>query len=207
MIRLCGQHIKHPPSLCRPIPNGLASLGRFIAPLTLSFRLHFVGKGKVPVALFKNLWDVYWMQQALALAQQAANAGEVPVGAVLVKNGQLLSSAHNQPIALQDPTAHAEILAIRNAAQKERNYRLPETTLYVTLEPCTMCVGALVHARVKRLVFGATDPKSGVVKSCGHYLDEAYHNHRVEYVGGVLEKCSTRLLWDFFEKRRASPSE
>lgn len=146
--------------------------------------------------------DSYWMTQALAQAKKAAKLGEVPVGAVLVRGETLLATAYNQPITLQDPTAHAEILAIRSAAQKVGNYRLPDTTLYVTLEPCMMCVGALVHARVKRLVFGAHDPKSGAVESCGHYLTAAHHNHLLEYTGGVLEEPSAQLLRGFFKERR-----
>lgn len=147
--------------------------------------------------------DAAWMAQALRFAKEAQKQGEVPVGAVLVdKNNTLIATGYNQPMILQDPTAHAEVLAIRAAAQKKNNYRLVDTTLYVTLEPCMMCVGALIHARIGRLVFGAYDPKSGAVESYGEYLNVNCHNHKVEYVGGVLEEPSAKLLQEFFEGRR-----
>ncbi|MBP6103877.1 MAG: tRNA adenosine(34) deaminase TadA [Gammaproteobacteria bacterium] len=133
--------------------------------------------------------DHYWMREALKLAERAAMEGEVPVGAVLVCEGQKIGEGWNQPIGLCDPTAHAEIMALRAGAQDQRNYRLPESTLYVSLEPCPMCMGALVHARVKRLVFGAFDPKTGD----NHYIDSA---------GGVLAEESKGLLQAFFRARR-----
>lgn len=143
------------------------------------------------------------MRRALALADQAAAAGEVPVGAVLVgADGRMLAEAANSPITRNDPTAHAEMLALRQAARRAGNYRLPGTTLYVTLEPCPMCAGALVHARVARLVFAAPDPKSG---ACGSVMQVAHSprlNHRVELRGGVLEEQAAERLREFFRARR-----
>jgi tRNA(adenine34) deaminase len=146
--------------------------------------------------------DEYWMMQALALAQQAATIGEVPVGAVLVLNEKLIGQGSNQPIRANDPTAHAEIIALRNAAQSLGNYRLPDTTLYVTIEPCAMCIGALIHARVKHLVFGAPEPKAGAVCSRLHLLDGTYFNHAIAYRQGVLAAQCGQLLSDFFQQRR-----
>ena len=147
--------------------------------------------------------DEHWMLQALALAQQGAAAGEVPVGAVLVRGDELLGQGWNQPITSKDPTAHAEIVALRSAAQAQNNYRLPDTTLYVTLEPCTMCVGAMIHARVGRLVFGTTEPRSGAI--CSHFrlLDtEGVYNHRVSWEQGVLATECGAMLTSFFQNRR-----
>ncbi len=146
--------------------------------------------------------DLYWMEQALLAAKEAGTHGEVPVGAVCVLDGQLLSRAGNASIGLHDPTAHAEILAIREAAKKRQNYRLPGVTLYVTLEPCCMCVGALIHARIKRLVWGANDLRTGSVVSVRRLLDEPGHNHRIEYAGGLLAEESAQLLRAFFLARR-----
>ncbi len=146
--------------------------------------------------------DEYWMAKALALAQQAAGIGEVPVGAVLVLNDEVVGQGSNRPISSNDPTAHAEIIALRNAAQILVNYRMPETTLYVTIEPCTMCVGALIHARVKHLVFGALEPKSGAVCSCLHLLDGTTFNHTITYRQGVLAEACGQLISDFFQQRR-----
>ncbi len=146
--------------------------------------------------------DEAWMAIALDEAARAAAAGEVPVGAVLVEKGEMLVSAHNAPIMENDPTAHAEILALRRASQFKNNYRLPGTTLYVTIEPCTMCVGAIVHARVNRLVFGAPEPRAGAVISQQRLLDVPSYNHQVEYVGGVLAEECGRLLQDFFRSKR-----
>ena len=143
-----------------------------------------------------------WMRRALALADRAANEGEVPVGAVVVRDEQLLGEGWNQVIAVQDPTAHAEIVALRDAAGAVGNYRLPGATLYVTLEPCTMCAGALVHARVSQLVFAATEPKAGVVCSTCSLLDEAWYNHKVSWQGGVLAEDSSSRLQAFFKARR-----
>lgn len=146
--------------------------------------------------------DKYWMQQALMLAEQAASAGEVPVGALLIKDDQILAATYNQPIKLNDPCAHAEILALRAAGQKINNYRLINTTLYVTLEPCMMCAAALVHARVARLVFGAYDQRAGAVSSCLHALEQPFLNHKVQYAGGLYAEQSKKLLQAFFKARR-----
>jgi tRNA(adenine34) deaminase len=143
-----------------------------------------------------------WMQRALALADRAAYEGEVPVGAVVVRDGQLLGEGWNQMIAAQDPSGHAEILALRDAARVVGNYRLPGAILYVTLEPCTMCAGAMVHARVAQLVFGATEPRAGVVCSTCALLDEPRFNHRVNWLGGVLSEESSVRLQAFFKARR-----
>lgn len=147
--------------------------------------------------------DEYWMQRALELAQQGAAIGEVPVGAVLVRDGQPLGEGYNQPISAFDPSAHAEIVALRQAAQREHNYRLPGTTLYVTLEPCTMCIGALIHARVERLVYGTTEPKAGVVESRNQLAQTDYYNHTLLTEGGILADECQRQLSDFFKQRRA----
>ena len=146
--------------------------------------------------------DESFMQRALELAALAAERGEVPVGAVLVRDGRVIGEGFNQPISSNDPSAHAEIVALRDAASREGNYRLPDTTLYVTLEPCTMCAGALVHARVKRLVFGATEPKSGVAVSNGCLFEEGHLNHRVQLSGGVLADQCGAILRGFFKRRR-----
>jgi tRNA(adenine34) deaminase len=146
--------------------------------------------------------DIRFMKAALAEAEIAASAGEVPVGAVLVRNGEILGRGLNRPVQDSDPIAHAEIMAIRAAAAHEQNYRLADTTLYVTLEPCPMCVGAMLHARVSRLVFGAYDPKSGAAGSVVDLCDERRFNHRVEVNGGLLEEQCGALLQRFFAKRR-----
>jgi len=146
--------------------------------------------------------DEKWMQEALLLARQAEAAGEVPVGAVLVKDGLLLGSGWNQPIGAHDPTAHAEVMALRAAAQALGNYRVTGTTLYVTLEPCAMCAGAMVHARVARLVYGAADPKTGAAGSVFDLTRTDKLNHRLEVEGGVLAEECGGLLKDFFAKRR-----
>jgi tRNA(adenine34) deaminase len=146
--------------------------------------------------------DEFWMQHALRLAQRAALQGEVPVGAVLVDDARLLAEGWNQPIAGHDPTAHAEIVCLRAAGQALGNYRLTGTTLYVTLEPCLMCVGAIVHARVARLVFGAPDSKSGAVSSLCRGFELPGLNHRVLADGGVLGVECGDLLREFFRARR-----
>ncbi len=148
--------------------------------------------------------DEDWMRRALELARHAEEHGEVPVGAVLVKEGELLGEGWNQPISANDPTAHAEVVALRAAAARVGNYRLPGTTLYVTLEPCLMCVGAIIHARVQRLVYGAHDPKTGAVDGAFEMLRSPKHNHRVEVQGGVLEQASAELLQAFFRARRGA---
>ncbi|MCP4766362.1 MAG: nucleoside deaminase [Gammaproteobacteria bacterium] len=145
------------------------------------------------------------MRQALAQARFAADKNEVPVGAVLVdESGELVAAGHNQPISTNDPSAHAEIVTLRAAAKRLANYRLPGCTLYVTLEPCTMCVGALVHARVKRLVYGATEPKSGAIESAQRLFENGRYNHQPEVEGGVLAAECSQLLSAFFEVRRAA---
>jgi len=146
--------------------------------------------------------DEKWMREALLLARQAEAAGEVPVGAVLVKDGALIGSGWNQPIGAHDPTAHAEVMAIRAAAKSTGNYRLVGTTLYVTLEPCAMCAGALVHARVARLVYGAADPKTGAAGSVFDLTRTDKLNHRLEVEGGVLAEECGGLLKDFFTRKR-----
>jgi tRNA(adenine34) deaminase len=146
--------------------------------------------------------DIRFMKAALAEARIAASAGEVPVGAVLVRNGEILGRGLNRPVQDSDPTAHAEVMAMRAAAAAEKNYRLAGTTLYVTLEPCPMCVGAMLHARVSRLVFGAYDPKSGAAGSVVDLCDDRRFNHRLEVNGGLLEEQCGSLLQRFFAKRR-----
>lgn len=143
-----------------------------------------------------------FMRAALALAARAAGEGEVPVGAVLVKDGRVIAQGWNQPIGRHDPSAHAEMIALREAARKLGNYRLPGTTLYVTLEPCVMCAGAIIHARVSRLVFGASDPKAGAVNSVYDIISQPRLNHIVEWRGGVLEQECGAVLRDFFRARR-----
>jgi len=143
-----------------------------------------------------------FMRAALAEARAGLAAGEVPVGAVVVLDDVIIGQAHNAPIAHGDPTAHAEVLALREAARKVGNYRLPRATLYVTLEPCVMCCGAVVHSRIARVVYGAADPKAGAVASRYRLLDDGRSNHRVETLGGVLEAECSALLKEFFETRR-----
>lgn len=146
--------------------------------------------------------DQYWMRHAITLAKQAEVQGEVPVGAVLIYQQQLVGEGWNQPIRSNDPTAHAEILALRQGAAHLKNYRLIHSTLYVTLEPCTMCVGAIIHARIGRVVFGAFDPKTGAAGSAFHLLQDERHNHQVICEGGVLADESAILLRNFFRERR-----
>jgi len=146
--------------------------------------------------------DIYWMQHAFSLAKHAAAEGEVPIGAVLVKDNQLIAQGWNQPILTHDPSAHAEIIALRAAGQLLKNYRLINTTLYVTLEPCAMCTMALVHARIERLVFGARDPKTGAIESVMSLLSHSSMNHQVAYTGGVLADECGQLLSEFFRARR-----
>ena len=146
--------------------------------------------------------DEQFMRRALALAEQAAAQEEVPVGAVLVRGGEILGEGFNRVITSSDPTAHAEIVALRDAANRADNYRLPRSTLYVTIEPCTMCVGAMVHARVERLVFGAREPRAGAVCSQAAMLDTDFYNHRIQWVEGALADESAALLKGFFQERR-----
>ena len=147
------------------------------------------------------------MRHALALAARAAAQDEVPVGAVLVREERVIGEGWNAPIASRDPTAHAEIVALRTAAQRIGNYRLTGTTLYVTLEPCAMCVGAIIYARVARVVFGAYDPKTGAAGSVFDLLQSARHMHRVSCTGGVLAEECAALLTDFFRARRANDKD
>lgn len=154
-------------------------------------------------AMAGNAEDEVWMSRALQLAGQAGAAGEVPVGAVVVFDGKEIGTGFNAPISGCDPTAHAEVRALRDAAARVGNYRLPGATLYVTLEPCTMCVGAIVHSRITRLVFGAAEPKAGAVVSARKTLDEPHLNWRVESVGGVLADQCSHVISDFFTRRRA----
>lgn len=146
--------------------------------------------------------DKYWMQQALELAMYAKQEGEVPVGAILVLDNQKIAEGWNQPIGQHDPSAHAEVMCLRQAGKVLKNYRLVNTTLYVTLEPCVMCSGALLHARVQRVVFGAFDPKAGGLSGPLNVLENNQFNHRVEVSGGVLEAETLQLLQQFFQERR-----
>lgn len=144
------------------------------------------------------------MQQALELAHEAQRAGEVPVGAVVVRDGVVVGRGYNRPISSHDPTAHAEIVALRDAANRLNNYRLGECELFVTLEPCAMCAGAMLHARIARVVYGARDPKTG---ACGSVIDlfaESQLNHHTAIVGGVLAESAAALLQSFFFERRRS---
>ncbi|MBZ9612505.1 tRNA adenosine(34) deaminase TadA [Rheinheimera maricola] len=147
--------------------------------------------------------DEDWMRHAIVLAGKAELQGEVPVGAVLVKDGALVAEGWNQMISLNDPSAHAEMLAIRAAASTLANYRLPECTLYVTLEPCSMCAGAMVHGRITRLVFGAADAKTGAAGSVLNLLQQPQFNHQVDVVSGVLAAECAAQLSGFFQRRRA----
>ncbi|WP_024298603.1 tRNA adenosine(34) deaminase TadA [Methylomicrobium lacus] len=146
--------------------------------------------------------DAAWMRHAFRLAERAEALGEVPVGAVVVRDDRCLAEGWNSPIGMNDPTAHAEIIALRAAGSAVGNYRLIDATLYVTLEPCVMCMGAISHARVKRLVFGAFDPKRGAVCHALNLTDAPFLNHRVDWQGGVLEAECSGLLKNFFKSRR-----
>ena len=146
--------------------------------------------------------DEKWMSFALEQARKAEKEGEVPVGAILVKDDLVIARAHNKPISSNDPTAHAEIQLLRTAGEALKNYRLPGTTLYVTLEPCAMCLGAIMHARIERVVFGAHDPKTGVCGSSENFMEANCFNHKIDLVSGVLENESKQLLKNFFNSRR-----
>ena len=146
--------------------------------------------------------DEQWMKIAIYEANLAKNEGEIPVGAILIKNDKLIASAHNQPIINHDPTAHAEVEVIRKAGKKLKNYRLERSTLYVTLEPCAMCLGAIMHARIERIVFGASDPKTGVCGSKADLTSEAFFTHKVIVDGGILEKENKEILQSFFKSKR-----
>ena len=146
--------------------------------------------------------DEKWMKIAIQEAKKAEKEDEVPVGAVLVKDGLVIAKAHNQPISTNDATAHAEIQLIRAAGKIQGNYRLTGTTLYVTLEPCAMCLGAMMHARIKRIVYGAHDPKTGVCGSSENLIDANCFNHKIDLVSGVLENECKQLIKKFFISRR-----
>lgn len=143
-----------------------------------------------------------FMQQALALAANAAELGEVPVGALVVLDGEVIGEGFNQPISTSDPSAHAEVMALRAAAKQQQNYRLPGATMYVTIEPCTMCVGAMVHARVARLVYGAAEPRAGAVASQLRLTEQSFFNHKLQVEGGVMKDEAGTLIREFFRKRR-----
>jgi len=149
-----------------------------------------------------GMTDEQFMREALALAKHAAETGEVPVGAVLVREGAVVGRGYNRPVSGKDPTAHAEVMALRDAAEQIGNYRLGECELYVTLEPCAMCAGAIMHARVKRVVYGASDPKSGACGSVVNLFAENRLNHHATVVGGVMAEEAARLLQEFFAARR-----
>ena len=146
--------------------------------------------------------DLQFMRRALQLAHQAEAEDEVPVGAVLVTDGQVIGEGRNRPIASSDPCARAELLAIRQACAKVGNYRIPGSTLYVTLEPCTMCAGVIIHARVQRLIFGAYDPKAGAVTSVYDIIANPRLNHRVAWEGGIMQAECAQMLRQFFKRKR-----
>jgi len=148
--------------------------------------------------------DEYWMLKALHLAHKAEAAGEVPVGAVLIKDNQIIAEGWNQPITSHDATSHAEIMAMRAAGKKLNNYRLIDTTMYVTLEPCSMCVGAMIHARVSKVVYGAPEPRTGALGGALNLLEANQHNHFFAVEAGVLAEESKTLLQSFFRSRRKS---
>lgn len=157
-------------------------------------------------AVIDRSQDLRFMREALELAVQGAALGEVPVGAVLVRDGEVLGRGFNQPIGLHDPSAHAEMQAVRAAALQVGNYRLPGSTLYVTLEPCSMCAGLLVHARIARVVYAASEPRAGVAASQGSFFAQDFLNHRVLVEGGLLAEESGQLLRAFFRARRQTPA-
>lgn len=146
--------------------------------------------------------DLRWMNQALALARQAESCGEVPVGAIVVHQNEMIGRGYNQVISTHDASAHAEIVALRDAGRQIGNYRLLEASLYVTLEPCAMCAAALMHARLKHVIFGALDPKAGAITSRDQLLSRDYFNHRVKWRGGVMSESCGGVLSEFFKKRR-----
>lgn len=156
---------------------------------------------KKPVIIDRSR-DEDFMHEALGLAAEGARLGEVPVGAIVVQNGEIIGRGFNCPISLHDPSAHAEMVAIRDAALQVQNYRLPGSTLYVTLEPCSMCAGLIVHSRIQRVVFGAPEPKAGVAISRGQFFSQEFLNHRVLVEGGVMSQACSEVLSDFFRMRR-----
>lgn len=146
--------------------------------------------------------DIEFMRRAMALAEQAAAMGEVPVGAVVVKDGEIIAEGYNQPITSCDPTAHAEIVALRNASAALQNYRLSGCDLYVTIEPCTMCVGAMIHGRIGRVIFGAPEPRAGALQSQLQLMDANHYNHSMEWQGGVLAEECGEIISSFFRRKR-----
>ena len=160
------------------------------------------GKANQLAAADSSSEDEHWMQRALARAKQAGQQGEVPVGAIVVMDGQCVAEAFNQPIATCDATAHAEMIALRTACSVVANYRLTGATLYVTIEPCTMCFGAMLHARIKRLVYGAAEPRAGVVSSQLQLAGRDFYNHKIDVSSGVLANECGQLMADFFKQRR-----
>ena len=151
-----------------------------------------------------NKSDQYWMKKAIYYAKKAQEIDEVPVGAVIIKDNKLIAYAYNQPITKNDPCAHAEVLVLRKAAKKLNNYRLNGCKLYCTLEPCMMCAGALIHARVDSLIYATNDPKTGVVNSVADYLNAPFHNHKIKVTSGILANESKDLLTNFFAQKRKS---
>jgi tRNA(adenine34) deaminase len=147
--------------------------------------------------------DIFWMEKALSLAKTALDVGEIPIGSLVIKDQKLIGGACNLSISNSDPTAHAEILALRKAGEYLKNYRLPDTTIYTTVEPCTMCLGAMVHARISRLVYGALEPKTGAVVSNFKILEKFDYNHKFQVKGGVMADEAGKLIKDFFRKKRA----
>ena len=147
--------------------------------------------------------DIAFMRRAIALAEQAAAAAEVPVGALVVKDGQVIGEGFNQPISSCDPTGHAEIVAMRNACAAVQNYRLSGCDLYVTIEPCTMCVGAMIHARIGKIIFGAAEPRAGALESQLRLMDMSHFNHSIAWQGGVLAEECGAIMSDFFRQKRA----
>jgi len=143
------------------------------------------------------------MKEALVQAKKALTKGEVPIGAVVVLGDEIIGRGYNQPITMKDPTAHAEIIALKEASNRLENYRLNEAIIYTTLEPCLMCAGALVHARIKKIIFAAQDTKSGVVVNNGGLIQSEFLNHKVSFEGGILEKQASKLLKDFFLEKRS----
>ena len=151
----------------------------------------------------KNSKHNCWMQKALEEAQKSLSKNEVPVGAVIVLDGKIIGRGHNQPILKKDPTSHAEIEAIRNASEEIKNYRLKGADLYVTLEPCTMCYGAIVHSRISNIFFGASDQKSGVCGSCEDLSEKKYFNHKPYITGKIMNKECSKIIKDFFKAKRS----
>ena len=158
---------------------------------------------RIKTSIYWSVEDIKWMQAALKLANQGAEHGEVPVGAILIHNQQVIGQGFNEPIGRHDATAHAEIVALRDACMRLNNYRLPlKTTLYVTLEPCTMCIGALIHARVDRLLYAASEPRAGMVGSQMNLAAEPFYNHSIQVHKGLCCEHSSQMLKAFFRERR-----